>query len=67
MPQLDAVSFLTQYFWTLGGLFLLFSMLILYFLPKTQKQIKPREFVETSLDQSNSSSHLNLFIKILKY
>nr|YP_003412018.1 ATP synthase F0 subunit 8 [Lubomirskia baikalensis]ADB78060.1 ATP synthase F0 subunit 8 [Lubomirskia baikalensis] len=42
MPQLDTVSFLTQYIWTLITLFFLFSLLVNTILPRLQQQLAIR-------------------------
>ena len=42
MPQLDTVTYFTQYIWTLIILFFLFSLLVNVILPKLQQQLAIR-------------------------
>lgn len=42
MPQLDSLTFLTQYTWTLLFLFLLFLFVVTNILPKLQQQLAIR-------------------------
>ena len=42
MPQLDTVTYFTQYIWTLITLFFLFSLLVNAILPKLQQQLAIR-------------------------
>nr|AKO90209.1 ATP synthase F0 subunit 8 [Petrosia ficiformis] len=42
MPQLDTVTYLTQYTWTLITLFFLFSLLVNTILPRLQQQLAIR-------------------------
>nr|YP_004123212.1 ATP synthase F0 subunit 8 [Oscarella viridis]ADO51465.1 ATP synthase F0 subunit 8 [Oscarella viridis] len=42
MPQLDTVTFLTQYTWTLIALFILVSLLVTKILPHIEKILKIR-------------------------
>ena len=42
MPQLDVVTYLTQYIWTLIILFFLFSLLVNIILPRLQEQLTIR-------------------------
>nr|ATA66374.1 ATP synthase F0 subunit 8 [Oscarella balibaloi] len=42
MPQLDTVTFFTQYTWTLIALFILFSLLVTKILPQIEKNLKIR-------------------------
>jgi len=46
MPQLDTITFLTQYTWTLIILFFLFTLLINTILPKIQQQL----IIRTKID-----------------
>ena len=48
MPQLDTVTYLTQYTWTLIILFFLFSLLVNIILPIFQQQLAIREKSEKS-------------------
>nr|ADC43797.1 Atp8 [Cliona aff. celata JRX-2009]ADC43798.1 Atp8 [Cliona aff. celata JRX-2009]ADC43799.1 Atp8 [Cliona aff. celata JRX-2009] len=48
MPQIDVVAFLTQYIWTLIGLLLLFSFVVLIILPRIQQQLALRVQAEVS-------------------
>lgn len=43
MPQLDTVTYLTQYSWTLMVLIVLFSLLVNTILPRLQQQLVIRE------------------------
>lgn len=43
MPQLDTVTYLTQYLWTLIVLSVLFSLLVNIILPRLQQQLVIRE------------------------
>lgn len=43
MPQLDTVTYLTQYTWTLIVLLFLFSLLVNTILPRLQQQLVIRE------------------------
>ena len=45
MPQLDTVTYLTQYIWTLIILFFLFSLLVNTILPRLQQQLAIRTSV----------------------
>lgn len=42
MPQLDSLTFLTQYTWTLLFLFLLFLLVVTKILPRLQQQLAIR-------------------------
>ena len=61
MPQLDLISFLTQYSWTLITIFILFSFLVSSILPKIQQQLAIRNFstdimaqkIETPVNKNN--------------
>nr|YP_001648532.1 ATP synthase F0 subunit 8 [Iotrochota birotulata]ABW83867.1 ATP synthase F0 subunit 8 [Iotrochota birotulata] len=46
MPQLDVVSYLTQYIWVLLALGLLFFLIVLGILPVLQKQLVLRVWAE---------------------
>lgn len=51
MPQLDSLTFLTQYTWTLLFLFLLFLLVVTKFLPRLQQQLAIRtKYVRGSSD-----------------
>ena len=48
MPQIDIVTYLTQYIWTLISLLLLFSFVVLIILPRIQQQLALRAQAEVS-------------------
>lgn len=51
MPQLDSLTFLTQYTWTLLFLFLLFLLVVTNILPRLQQQLAIRtKYVRSSDD-----------------
>lgn len=59
MPQLDIVTFLTQYTWTLIILFFLFTLLINLILPKVQQQLTIRTKID-SVKLKRETTQLNM-------
>lgn len=49
MPQLETVTYLTQYIWTLITLLILFSFLVNIILPKLQQQLAIRAKISSVL------------------
>nr|YP_001648500.1 ATP synthase F0 subunit 8 [Topsentia ophiraphidites]ABW83862.1 ATP synthase F0 subunit 8 [Topsentia ophiraphidites] len=60
MPQLDTISFLTQYIWTLIVLFFLFTLLINTILPKIQQQLIIRAKID-SVELKKETTKLDIF------
>lgn len=59
MPQLDIVTYVAQYMWTLVVLLLLFSLLVLGILPRLQQQLGLRAWAEEGLIGSKEEQELN--------
>lgn len=56
MPQLDSLTFFTQYTWTLLFLFLLFLLVVTNILPRLQQQLAIRtKYVRGSSDDLQPS------------
>nr|YP_001648594.1 ATP synthase F0 subunit 8 [Xestospongia muta]ABW83901.1 ATP synthase F0 subunit 8 [Xestospongia muta] len=66
MPQLDTVTYLTQYTWTLVTLFFLFSLLVNIILPKLQQQLAIREISGQFRPEVQSSDLLRTEVLILR-
>lgn len=49
MPQLETVTYLTQYIWTLITLLILFTFLVNIILPKLQQQLAIRAKISSVL------------------
>lgn len=58
MPQLDIVTYVGQYLWTLVVLLLLFSFIVLGILPKLQQQLALRAWAEEGLIGGNEVKEL---------
>nr|ABK30953.1 ATP synthase F0 subunit 8 [Oscarella carmela] len=65
MPQLDTVTFLTQYIWTLIALFILFYLLVTKILPQIEKIFKIRSTPLSSKNLSKTTD-LQLIKKLLQ-
>ena len=59
MPQLDIVTYVAQYMWTLVVLLLLFSLIVLGILPRLQQQLALRAWAEEGLIGGNEVEELN--------
>lgn len=72
MPQLDTVTYLTQYIWTLIILFFLFSLLVNTILPRLQQQLAIRAKLSTIRNKISSEelekvrNHWSSKLEILK-
>nr|YP_004940479.1 ATP synthase F0 subunit 8 [Cubaia aphrodite]AER54529.1 ATP synthase F0 subunit 8 [Cubaia aphrodite] len=67
MPQLDVVTFWSQYCWTLFSLFTMFVFVMIYLMPKLKSNFKIRAGLESeSITSSSSPSALPLIKRILQ-
>nr|YP_001648455.1 ATP synthase F0 subunit 8 [Amphimedon compressa]ABW76530.1 ATP synthase F0 subunit 8 [Amphimedon compressa] len=64
MPQLDTVTYFTQYLWTLICLIFLFSLLINRILPRLQQQLGIRANFGTVVDDKGDAPRV-LILRLL--
>lgn len=67
MPQLDTVTFLSQYIWTLISLFSMFIFVIIYLMPTLKAKFKIRSLSEKEIEiKERDHKDIHLIKKILQ-
>nr|QWQ49848.1 ATP synthase F0 subunit 8 [Craspedacusta sowerbii]QYH44899.1 ATP synthase F0 subunit 8 [Craspedacusta sowerbii] len=67
MPQLDTVTFLSQYFWTLFSLFFMFVFVVIFLMPQIKANFRIRSLSEKERsDKMVDNKEINLLKKILQ-
>nr|QZN07992.1 ATP synthase F0 subunit 8 [Craspedacusta sowerbii] len=67
MPQLDTVTFLSQYLWTLLSLFFMFIFVVVFLMPQIKANFRIRSLSEKDRsDRGFDNKDANLLKKILQ-
>nr|QXT43852.1 ATP synthase F0 subunit 8 [Craspedacusta sowerbii]QXT43867.1 ATP synthase F0 subunit 8 [Craspedacusta sowerbii] len=67
MPQLDTVTFLSQYLWTLFSLFFMFVFVVIFLMPQIKANFRIRSLSEKGRsDKIADSKEISLLKKILQ-